>query len=83
MTNLLLILLLLVGCDENIQTNIDEEYSILGNWTLDESTEICDYIDGECINCENKFGETDSVILISSIIALIPGLFGSFKTPTA
>ena len=59
MTNLLLILLLVVGCDEDIQTNIDEEYSILGNWTLDESTEICDYIDGECINCENKFGETE------------------------
>ena len=58
---LFILLLLLIGCEEEdtTQPNIDEEYSILGNWTADESAEICDYIDEECINCENTFGETE------------------------
>ena len=62
-TNLLLILLLLVGCapteSENNDTT-DPTYSPLGVWFGDdEFTKVCDYVDAECINCEYSFGETE------------------------
>lgn len=33
---------------------------LFGSWMADdEFTEICDYVDGECINCEYHLGETE------------------------
>ena len=53
MTYLLLILLLVVGCsptDSGDDGDGDPTYSPLGVWFGDnESFEICDYVDGECI----------------------------------
>ena len=80
MKKLLLIVLILFACEKNSQNNDDIEYSILGLWLLDESSsQICDFIDGECVDCQNKFGGTEpNDINIVNQIATVNILESSF-----